>query len=129
MSPVDQGPQAARSGDDNPVGPSRRTSLAAERTWLAWWRTGIAVATASIAVGGVVPHLVDGSRTPYVVLGVGYALLALVVFVLAFVRHRDFERALNSGENVSSGYAWMVSLTAGGGVMAIATLAVVLFGS
>ncbi|MGH2744250.1 MAG: DUF202 domain-containing protein, partial [Thermoleophilaceae bacterium] len=35
---------------------TRRTLLAAERTWLAWWRSGIAAATAAVAVGGVVPE-------------------------------------------------------------------------
>ena len=52
--------------------PSRRTQLAAERTWLAWWRSGIAASAAAVAVGGVVPQLIDGSKTPYILLGVGY---------------------------------------------------------
>jgi inner membrane protein YidH len=37
---------------------TRRTRLAAERTWLAWWRTGIAASAAALAVGGLVPQLV-----------------------------------------------------------------------
>ncbi|MBA3261818.1 MAG: DUF202 domain-containing protein [Thermoleophilaceae bacterium] len=41
---------------------TRRTRLAAERTWLAWWRSGIAAATAAVGVGGVLPSLVDGAR-------------------------------------------------------------------
>jgi uncharacterized membrane protein YidH (DUF202 family) len=45
---------------------TRRTYLAAERTWLAWWRSGIASATAAVAVGGVVPDLLDESHTLYV---------------------------------------------------------------
>jgi uncharacterized membrane protein YidH (DUF202 family) len=44
---------------------TRRTRLAAERTWLAWWRSGIAAATAAVGVGGVVPQLVDGGGTAY----------------------------------------------------------------
>jgi putative membrane protein len=129
MNPADQAPDQARSEDDSAFGPSRRTSLAAERTWLAWWRTGIAVSTASIAVGGVIPHLVDGSRTPYVLLGVGYAVLALVVFVLAYTRNREFEHALSTGEDVRPSDRWMLALTIGGGERAVATLAVVLIGS
>src|SRR4051794_41798401 len=72
---------------------TRRTRLAAERTWLAWWRSGIAAATAAVGVGGVVPSLVDGSRTPYEVLGAGYAILAAVIFVAAAARQRQGGRA------------------------------------
>jgi putative membrane protein len=77
---------------------TRRTRLAAERTWLAWWRSGIAAATAAVAVGGVVPELVDGGRTAYVVLGAGYALLAAVVFAGAALRRRQVDRALDRGD-------------------------------
>jgi uncharacterized membrane protein YidH (DUF202 family) len=31
---------------------TRRTGLAAERTWLAWWRTGIGASAVPIGVGG-----------------------------------------------------------------------------
>jgi uncharacterized membrane protein YidH (DUF202 family) len=37
------------------IDPTRRTWLAAERTWLAWWRSGIAAAAAAIGVGRLVP--------------------------------------------------------------------------
>jgi putative membrane protein len=76
---------------------TRRTLLAAERTWLAWWRSGIAAATAAVAVGGVVPELIEGSRTPYVVLGAGYAALAAAVFAAAALRRRQVQRELERG--------------------------------
>jgi uncharacterized membrane protein YidH (DUF202 family) len=57
-----------------------RTRLAAERTWLAWWRSGIAASAVAVGVGGVVPRLIEGSRTAYIVLGVGYAVLSAGVF-------------------------------------------------
>jgi hypothetical protein len=56
---------------------------------------------AAVAVGGVVPQLVDGSRTPYVLLGAGYAVL--------------------------SAAAMIGGLTLVGAVLAIGTLAVILF--
>ena len=71
--------------------------LAAERTWLAWWRSGIAAATAAVAVGGVVPELVGGSRTPYVLLGAGYALLSAAVMIGGWRRHRGVQDALARG--------------------------------
>jgi putative membrane protein len=105
--------------------PSRRTILAAERTWLAWWRSGIAAATASVAVGGLIPQLVNGSRWPYELLGAGYALLAVAVFVLAWARQRRVEDGLARGEPVRVEPGWIVAMTAGGGVLALATLLIV----
>jgi uncharacterized membrane protein YidH (DUF202 family) len=104
---------------------TRRTRLAAERTWLAWWRSGIAAATAAVGVGGVVPSLVDGERTPYVVLGAGYAVLAAVIFVAAALRQRQVERALDAGgyEGVSQG--GVLALTLAATALAIGTLAVI----
>ncbi len=106
--------------------PTRRTLLAAERTWLAWWRSGIAVTTAAVGVGGVAPQLVDGSRTPYVVLGAGYAVLAAAVFAGALVRQRAVEDALQRGEHKPLDPSWIVALTVAGGLMALATLVVVI---
>jgi putative membrane protein len=45
--------------DGEMVDVTRRTRLAAERTWLAWWRTGIAASAAALAVGALVPQLVE----------------------------------------------------------------------
>ena len=116
---------APRPPDDSMAGPSRRTVLASERTWLAWFRTGIAVCAAAIAVGGVIPHLIEGSRTPYIVLGVGYAILATAVFVYGWLRHRQITRALSENLDVPTGVGWMFGLTLFGGLLAIATLAMV----
>ena len=107
--------------------PSRRTLLAAERTWLAWWRSGISAATASIAVGGLVPQLVEGSRWPYELLGAGYALLAVSVFGFAWLRQRSVTDDLSHGEPVSDEPHGVATLTAGGGALALATLLIVVF--
>lgn len=106
---------------------TRRTLLAAERTWLAWWRSAIAAAAAAVAVGGVVPQLVDGARTPYVVLGAGYAGLAIAVFVGAGRRQARLAARLDEGgyEPVSS--RWVLGLTAAGVLLALGTLAAIVF--
>src|SRR5204862_3597720 len=47
---------------DRPVDPrdyTRRTLLANERTYLAWWRTGITSVAAALAAARVVPELSD----------------------------------------------------------------------
>jgi putative membrane protein len=105
---------------------TRRTRLAAERTWLAWWRSGIAAATAAVAVGGVVPELVEGGRTAYVLLGAGYAGLAAAVFLAAAVRRRQVERALERGDYEGLSERGVVALTLVGMALALATLAVIL---
>jgi putative membrane protein len=101
---------------------TRRTMLAAERTWLAWWRSGIAAATASVAVGGVVPELVDEARTAFVWLGVGFGLLAVAVFIGAGLRQRHVEDALDRGGYVGVNHAWVLWLTVSGALLAFATL-------
>src|SRR5688572_508803 len=115
MSPADR---------DEPD-PSRRTMLAAERTWLAWWRTGIAAATAAVAVGGVVPELVDSGRAPYVMLGIGYAALSAAVLLAGWQRHRRVQSALARGEYEDIPGRWIAGLTIAGAVLAIGTLAVI----
>jgi inner membrane protein YidH len=105
---------------------TRRTHLAAERTWLAWWRTGIATATAAVGVGGVAPKLVGGSTVPYVVLGAGYALLAAAIFGLAGRRQADVDRALQRGDYVGLASHWVVGFTFVGVLLTLGSLVAIL---
>ena len=105
---------------------TRRTLLAAERTWLAWWRSGIAATTAAVAVGAVVPQLVGGSRTPYIVLGAGYAALGGAVFVAAAVRRRQVEAALHRGEWAGVSEHGAAALTLAAVLLAVATLVIII---
>ena len=57
--------------DDHPEprrisGDEARSHLAGERTLLAWWRSGLAALAVSLAVGRVIPALIDGSKGWYV---------------------------------------------------------------
>ena len=55
---------------DEALDATRRTRLANERTYLAWWRTGLRALAVSLAAGKVVPGLVDETDTwPYQVIG------------------------------------------------------------
>lgn len=116
-------PQKLRSQDDSFVGPSRRTVLAAERTWLAWFRSGIGVSAAAIAVGGVLPKLADTTSWGYVALGAGYALLALGVFIEGWRRQREIYRAIATDSDVPTGLNVIAGLSVAGGVLAMATVA------
>lgn len=48
---------------------TRRTRLANERTYLAWWRTGLTGFAVSLGAGKLVPALTDETRWPNVVVG------------------------------------------------------------
>jgi uncharacterized membrane protein YidH (DUF202 family) len=102
---------------------TRRTWLAAERTWLAWWRTALGAAVAGLGVGRVVPDLVDVERWPFVVLGAGYALVAVVIFLAGAWRWRRTEDALRRGEFSALDRRLTGALSAAGLVLAVSTLA------
>ena len=100
--------------------------LAAERTWLAWWRSGIAATTAAVAVGGVVPELVEGPKIPYIVLGAGYAALGGAVFLAAALRRRHVDEALRRGEWAGVSDRWVTALTMAALALALGTLVIVI---
>ena len=60
-------------------------------------RTGLGAAVAALGVGRVAPELIGGTDWPYVVLGVGYALLGVALLALGVLRQRDVRRALDEG--------------------------------
>lgn len=76
---------------------TRRTRLANERTYLAWWRTGLTSFAVSIATGKLIPELTDEGSWAYTALGVVFALLGSFFIVYAFTRQRAVERAVEQG--------------------------------
>lgn len=106
----------------NSSGPSRRTVLAAERTWLAWFRTGIGAAAAAVGVGGVLPKLSDQSSWGYVALGAGFAMLAVAIFVEGWRRQREIYSALEENADLPTGINSIAVLSVAGGLLALATL-------
>lgn len=75
----------------------RRTMLAAERTYLAWLRTGLGALAGAIAVGRIAPALLGGSQSAYAMLGIGYAALGVFFIVYALLRARGLNAALAAG--------------------------------
>jgi putative membrane protein len=104
---------------------SRRTQLAAERTWLAWWRTGLGASAVAIGVGRILPGLASGANWPLKLLGLGYAALAVAVLVIGGVRQNRLAAALRAGsyEELSPRLVWWLTATAV--ALALATLAAV----
>src|SRR5688500_15687040 len=72
----------------------QRTSMAAERTWLACWRTALTATAAALAVGRCAPELRPVAPLPYILLGCGYAVLALAMLWFALRRQHQLERSV-----------------------------------
>ena len=108
---------------DRPFGdPSRRTYLAAERTLLAWWRTGLATTAVALAVGRLLPAIAKIPRAPYLWLGTGFGILALTLIVFGTLRQRAVDRALARGGYASLHQAVVLLMTA---FMAALTIAAI----
>jgi putative membrane protein len=72
---------------------TRRTRLSTERTYLAWWRSGLTALTVALAGGKLVPELSSGCVLALrAARGAGYSLLGI-----AFIRQHAVEIALRLG--------------------------------
>ena len=105
----------------------QRTSMAAERTWLAWWRTALTATAGALAVGRFAPELLDVAPWPYVLLGCGYAALALGLLVLGARRQRELERSILEGVHVPLPFRVVAAFTIGG--VLLVSITVVLIGA
>ena len=104
---------------------AQRTSMAAERTWLAWWRTALAATAGSLAVGRFAPELPPVASWPYVILGLGYAAPAIGLLVCGARRQRELEQALDHGLHAPLSFRLVLAFTGGGVVLALTTVALV----
>lgn len=104
------------------VDATRRTYLAAERTQLAWWRTGLAALALAVGVGRVVPSLEgDVTRWPYTVAGVGFALWGILAIGYGSAHRTILVRGLREGR-FDSPPAWSLrTLTVGGLALGLLT--------
>jgi putative membrane protein len=104
---------------------TRRTRLANERTYLAWWRTGLTALAVAVGIGRIVPEVANTTRWPYELLGVGYGLLGVAFMVAAFLRTREIEQALDSGGFAPLHATFLFALTAAGLVLGALTVVVI----
>jgi inner membrane protein YidH len=104
----------------------QRTSMAAERTWLAWWRTALAATVGALGVGRLAPELLDVAAWPYIVLGAGYAGLAIGLLLTGAQRQRELQRALESDSPAPLSFGLVSLFTAGGVVLALTTIVLVI---
>jgi len=90
------------------VDATRRTRLANERTFLAWWRTALGCQGLAVGVGRVLPEVTDGPHWPYVVLGTLLALLGSALGAVGWWRYTTVDRALHGGEEATPP-AWLIA--------------------
>jgi inner membrane protein YidH len=121
------------SGDFDPKRPvdprdyTRRTLLANERTYLAWWRTGVTTIAAAIAIARLVPELASVKhRWPYEVLGVGFAIIGLICFAYGHVRRIHVDEAVKRGDFAELSHTVTVIISVGGVVLAAGLIALIL---
>jgi len=104
---------------------TRRTRLANERTYLAWWRTGLTALAVAVGIGRIVPDVANTTKWPYELLGVGYGVLGVAFMVAAFVRTREIERALDAGGFAPLNSRFLLLATAAGIVLGAVTVIVI----
>src|SRR3954452_6573409 len=114
----------AAGADDG--GMASRTSMAAERTWLAWWRTALAATAGALGIGRLAPELLDTAAWPYVILGCGYAALAIGLLLIGALRQRELERAGAAGEPSPLASKLVATFTVAGTLLAGMTIVLVL---
>jgi putative membrane protein len=96
------GPASAGTGTIPAMEPredaTRRTHLANERTFLAWWRTGLTALAAGIALGRVVPELSSKTKALDLAGGVIFALLGVAFVAYGTYREKVVRAAVARGE-------------------------------
>jgi putative membrane protein len=107
---------------------TRRTRLANERTYLAWWRTGLTAFAVSLGAGKLVPALTSETRWPYVVVGVGFALLGVAFIAYGYRRQSLVERAVARGEYVRPDDRFLAALTGIGILLGLVLLVILVVG-
>ena len=122
MTEPDQTPGAQSAPD---VDQMRRSSMAAERTWLAWWRTALAATAGALAVGRFAPELLHVAAWPYVLLGCSYAGLAIGLLAMGARRQRDLEASLYGDTHRPMSFGVVAVFTGGGVLLALATIVLV----
>jgi putative membrane protein len=114
---------------DQVVDATRRTRLANERTYLAWWRSGLASFAVAVGAGKIAPDIrKGGNEWAYQLLGAGFALLGCAFVVYAYVRQRRVEDALAAGRFSPLDDRVALALTVATVVLGLATVGLVLAG-
>jgi inner membrane protein YidH len=89
---------AVSSGSHDETGDAlRRIRLANERTYLAWWRTGLTTFAVGLGAGKLVPELTTGAAWPFELIGTAFAVAGIALIAYAYIRQRQVEEAIARG--------------------------------
>jgi inner membrane protein YidH len=105
---------------------AHRTRLANERTYLAWWRTGVTALAVGLGSGKLIPALSSGSTWPYTAIGVGFAAMGVACSVYAFSRQRVVDAAITRGETAPPDPRMAALLSGGGALLGLLLIVVLL---
>lgn len=105
---------------------TRRTHLANERTYLAWWRTGLACMAGSVGVGRLVPALTDSSELLAAIAGVIFGLLGIACFLYGVIRYRQVDEAVRRGEYLGPDDRFVTTLAVVGILLATLVITIVI---
>jgi len=98
MTPTERGSQPPGGGGlEEQVDATRRTRLANERTYLAWWRTGLAAFAVSLGAGRLVPAVAGGPQGLYSILGVLFGVIGIMLIAYGRWRGKKVDDALSEG--------------------------------
>lgn len=103
----------------------QRTHMAAERTWLAWWRTALGATVGALGVGRIAPEALDVKAWPYVVLGLGYAAIAIGLLAAGYWRQRNMAKAVDEQLPIHLPIQIVAGFTFAGAVLAVITVVLV----
>jgi putative membrane protein len=122
-------PEVGTSKAEETRDAARRTRLANERTYLAWWRTGLTSLAVCVALGRIVPGVSDVTSWPYQVVGAAYGAVGVGFMLVAHWRVRMVERAVDRGDFARLDERISLALLLVGFALGVATIALVVFAS
>jgi putative membrane protein len=104
----------------------RRTRLANERTYLAWWRTAMTAIAVALASGKLIPLLSTGSVWAFELLGTAFGLTGIALMAFAYVRQRRVEEAVARGGYAAFDARAGLAFAAVGMLLGLGTILVIL---
>jgi inner membrane protein YidH len=105
----------------------RRTRLASERTYLAWWRTGLTAIAVGIGTGGIAPKLAGEAHWAYILIGAGFALLGVFLLGYGLRRQTTVDRALGTDDFAPPDTRMLTVMTAAAAFLGAATVVLLLW--
>ena len=107
----------------------RRTRLANERTYLAWWRTGLTSFAVGLGAGKLVPELSEGAAWPFELVGTAFAVTGIAFIAYAYIRQKQVEDAVVRGRYAAFNPSTSLTFATVGILLGLGTTIVILAGT